>query len=192
MKLIILDRDGVINFDSEHYIKSPDEWLAIPGSLEAIGQLKQLGYIIAIATNQSGIARGLYSEETLAAIHDKMQMQLAEYGGKIDFIAYCPHHPDDKCNCRKPKLEMLKKIQHYFYDLLYSQSINMLDFKDHKQKDIYFVGDSYCDIEAAQAMQFVPVLVKTGNGRETVNKLKKHNGIAVYENLAAFVKNILD
>src|SRR3990167_9545563 len=101
--LIILDRDGVINFDSEFYIKSPAEWVPIPGSLEAIAKLKQAGFKIVIATNQSGIGRGFYTHEILAEIHDKMNNLLAELGVTLDGIFYCPHHPDEHCNCRKPE-----------------------------------------------------------------------------------------
>ena len=103
MKLIILDRDGVINHGSEHYIKTPDEWLPIAGSLTAIAELKQAGFTIAVATNQSGIARGLYDEAILTAIHDKMQQQVAAHGGHIDKIVHCPHMPDAGCACRKPQ-----------------------------------------------------------------------------------------
>src|SRR2546430_5761994 len=102
MKLIILDRDGVINFDSDHYIKSPDEWKPVPGSLEAIALLNQNGYRIAVATNQSGVGRGLFDMQTLNAMHEKMHRLVAAQGGRIDAVFYCPHTPDEECGCRKP------------------------------------------------------------------------------------------
>lgn len=175
MKLIILDRDGVINFDSDHYIKSPDEWLPIPGSLEAIARLKQLGYNIAIATNQSGIARGLYTEATLQNIHAKMQAALNKLDAEIDFITYCPHHPKDACSCRKPETGMLQQIsKHYSCEL----------------DNVYFIGDSLCDMNAALAMNCVPVLVTTGNGKSTLSKLDNQVRIEAYENLLDFVKHL--
>src|SRR5689334_22262237 len=102
-KLIILDRDGVINYDSPYYIKTPEEWQPIPGSLEAIALLKQADYTVVVATNQSGLARGLYDEPLLTAIHEKMLNACKAFGGTIDKIYYCPHHPDEHCFCRKPK-----------------------------------------------------------------------------------------
>lgn len=175
MKLIILDRDGVINYDSAHYIKSPQEWLPIPGSLAAIGKLKQLGYQIAIATNQSGIGRGFYSEATLETIHKKMQDALAPYGGAIDLICYCPHHPDDGCNCRKPKPGMLQTITDHFKPT---------------QEAVLFVGDSQSDITAALNFGCQPVLVRTGNGFETAGLLGTLQHIQVYENLLNFVDEL--
>ena len=110
MKLVILDRDGVINHDSASYIKSPDEWKPIPGSLEAIARLTQSGYSVVVATNQSGIGRGLFEMATLNAIHDKMHRALAQLGGRIDALFYCPHAADAKCDCRKPKPGMIEEI----------------------------------------------------------------------------------
>ncbi len=175
MKLIILDRDGVINYDSEHYIKTPEECLPIPGSLEAIGRLKQLGYTIAVATNQSGIARGLYSELMLQKINQKLQDCAANYQGKIDFFCYCPHHPNDNCNCRKPKIGMFERIQQHFNCSL---------------DNCFFVGDSFSDIEVAKIVGCIPVLVKTGKGKMTLETLGKDNNILVYENLLDFVKHL--
>lgn len=143
-RLIILDRDGVINYDSIHYIKSPNEWHPIPGSLEAIVKLNKAGFRIAVATNQSGIARGYYTEETLHAIHKKMQKLLAEKGGKIDVIFYCPHHPSEKCECRKPQPGLLKKIGQHFQCSL---------------ENIPFIGDSACDVEAAMAAKATPIFI---------------------------------
>lgn len=172
MKLIILDRDGVINYDSEHYIKTPDEFLPIPGSLEAVAKLKHLGYTVAIATNQSGIGRGLYSEQTLHAIHQKLQDSLASYQAKIDLICYCPHLPSDHCHCRKPETGLLEQIQQHFNCSL---------------AESYVVGDSLRDIEAAKKIGSLPILVKTGNGKMTLDKLTKADRIPVYENLLEFV-----
>jgi len=146
MKLIILDRDGVINYDSEHYIKSPAEWLPIPGSLEALAKLTQAGWTIAIATNQSGIARGLYTHEILADIHTKMQTLVVAAGGKIDSIFYCPHHPDEHCHCRKPQPGLLEQIAaHYAVSLA----------------GIPFIGDRWTDVETALAVGCSPILVET-------------------------------
>jgi len=157
MPAIILDRDGVINFDSEEYIKSPAEWRPIPGSLEAIAALNRAGYCVYIATNQSGVARGLYDIDTLQAIHDKLHQALAKVGGKVTDIIYCPHHPQEACLCRKPKAGMLAAIQ------------------DKHQLDLtttYFIGDSHVDIQAAQTIGCKPILVLTGNGEATLNRYR--------------------
>lgn len=143
-KLIILDRDGVINYDSDDYIKTPDEWIPIPGSLEAIAQIKHAGFRVAIASNQSGIGRGYYTEETLTAIHQKMQNALMQLGCQIDFIQYCPHLPSAHCTCRKPQPGLLLKIAEYF------------------QCDITgipFIGDSMTDMEAAIAVNAFPIFI---------------------------------
>ena len=116
MKLVILDRDGVINHDSDQYIKSPDEWKPIPGSLAAIARLNQAGYRVVVASNQSGVGRGLLETDTLIAIHDKMLKALAQVGGRIDAIFFCPHTNADNCDCRKPKPGMLKEIAARFDD----------------------------------------------------------------------------
>ncbi len=143
-KLIILDRDGVINFDSPHYIKSPEEWIAIPGSLEAIAKLNQFQHKVVIATNQSGLGRGYYNLETLEKIHQKMQDQLKALGGHLDGIYFCPHLPSDGCDCRKPKPGMLLKIAE--------------DFKWDIKKAI-FIGDSERDLEAAEAAQCMGIYI---------------------------------
>lgn len=172
--LIILDRDGVINEDSTNYIKSPDEWLVIPGSLEAIAQLNKAGHTVAIATNQSGITRGLYSEQILAAIHQKMKTELAKVGGHIDAIFYCPHRPEDNCDCRKPKPGLLLQIAKKFHANL---------------KEAVMVGDSLKDIQAAQSVGCPVLLVKTGNGASTFQQVTH---IPVFPNLAAAVQYILN
>ena len=110
MKLIILDRDGVLNEDSDEYIKSPEEWIPIPGSLEAVARLTQAGYRVVIASNQSGIARGYFDLETLHAMHEKMDRLLAALGGKVEAVFFCPHGPDEDCSCRKPKPGLLQEI----------------------------------------------------------------------------------
>ena len=145
-KLVILDRDGVINYDKKDYIKSPEEWHPIPGSLEAIATLNAQGFRVAVASNQSGIARGLFSEKTLDAIHQKMYKALAQVGGKIDFIAYCPHLPEDLCLCRKPNPGMLYEIARYFHCDL---------------NRVPFVGDKMSDVLAAEAVGATPIWIGT-------------------------------
>lgn len=175
-RLIVLDRDGVINFDSDEYIKTPDEWRAIPGSPEAIAQLNKLGYRVVVATNQSGIARGLYSLEQLAAIHDKMQHTVREAGGAIEAIFFCPHGPDDDCECRKPRPGLLRQIEAAFGVSL---------------TDSIYVGDSLRDLQAARAVGARPVLVRTGYGEATLSALPQaFSDIEVFNNLAAFVASL--
>ncbi len=174
MKLIILDRDGVINYDSEKYIKSPDEWLPIPDSLEAISLLNHKGFTISIATNQSGINRGYYSHETLSAIHEKMHDSLNAVDGIIDSVFYCPHTPDEQCSCRKPQPGLLLQIaKHYQITLT----------------NVPFVGDSYRDLEAAIAATCQPVLVKSGNGMETLQQQDLAT-TPVFNNLMDFAKSL--
>lgn len=155
--LIILDRDGVINQDSSDYIKSPKEWVPLPNSLEAIAFLTKKGFTVVVATNQSGLARGYYSEHTLNLIHKKMQDQLALLGSQVDGIYYCPHGPDDGCRCRKPLPGLLEKIASN-----YQVSLD----------NVPFVGDSYRDLEAARNFNCWPVLVRTGNGEKTLEKAR--------------------
>lgn len=176
MKLIILDRDGVINQDSDAYIKSVDEFIPLPGSLAAIARLKQAGYTIAVATNQSGISRGYYDEATLAAMHNKLAHLLDEQGGEIDYIAYCPHGPDDDCNCRKPLPGLLNEIGDHF---------------DVELTNVPIIGDSLRDIQAAHAVGALPILVKTGKGEHTLANADQINDIPVYADLAAAVDALL-
>lgn len=152
MKLVILDRDGVINYDSDHFIKSPDEWKPIPGSLEAIAELNQAGFRIALATNQSGIGRGLFDMATLNAIHDKMHRALAQQGGRIDALFYCPHAAEDHCACRKPKPGMIEEIARRFGTDL---------------DGVPTVGDSLRDLQAGLPLGAKPILVLTGKGLAT-------------------------
>ncbi|MCX7117947.1 MAG: D-glycero-beta-D-manno-heptose 1,7-bisphosphate 7-phosphatase [Legionellales bacterium] len=143
-KLIILDRDGVINQDSLEYIKSPDEVILLPGSCEAIARLHHAGYNIAVATNQSGIARGYYDPAQLASINEKLISSVSAVGGQIDWIIYCPHMPDAGCSCRKPKPGMLLSIAEHFGCAL---------------TDVPFVGDRVSDIQAARAAGAIPMVV---------------------------------
>ena len=152
MKLIILDRDGVINQDSDLYIKSPDEWKPIPGSLDAIARLTQWGYRVVVATNQSGIGRGLFEMDTLNAIHDKMIKAVAQVGGRIDAVFFCPHTNTDKCSCRKPKSGMLEEIAARY---------------NAELEGVPSIGDSLRDLQAAEAVGAQPMLVLTGKGKKT-------------------------
>lgn len=175
MKLVILDRDGTINHDSDHYIKSTDEWRPIDGSLEAIARLTQAGYRVVVATNQSGIARGLFDSSTLIAIHDKMQRAVAQAGGRIDAFFFCPHAADSACECRKPRPGMLKEIARRF---------------NHSLADAYMVGDAQRDLDAAAAAGAKPVLVLTGKGLRTQEEGRLPPGTEVYPDLAAFARHL--
>lgn len=176
MKLVILDRDGVINHDSDAYIKTPDEWIAIDKTPQAIAALSQAGYTIVVATNQSGIGRGLFDGETLAAIHNKMLTAIEEAGGKIHGIFFCPHHPDEKCRCRKPETGLVDAIEE---DL------------GEKVTGAYFVGDTLKDIQLAQRTDCKPILVKTGKGLETLNKNIGLDNVPVVDDLWAASQLIL-
>jgi D-glycero-D-manno-heptose 1,7-bisphosphate phosphatase len=168
MKLIILDRDGVINYDSKAFVKSPDEWIPIPGSLEAIARLKVAGWTVAVATNQSGLARGLFCNRTLELIHNKMHAALAGFNTSIDYIALCPHGPNDNCRCRKPKPGMYQEIAAYF---------------NCELTGVPVIGDSKRDLEAAVAVNAAPILVLTGNGQKCLwNEVLPQDTI-VYEDL---------
>lgn len=176
MKLVILDRDGVINFDSDHFIKSPAEWKPIPGSLEAIARLTQAGYRVVVASNQSGIDRGLFDMDTLNTIHDKMHRAVRAAGGRIDAIFYCPHSADSNCNCRKPKPGMFERIAGCFNTGL---------------AGTYAVGDSLRDLQAAVAAGARPVLVLSGKGKNTQRDNEIPEGTLVFDDLAATVEHIL-
>lgn len=175
MKLVILDRDGTINHDSDHFIKSPAEWRPIEGSLEAIARLTQAGYRVVVATNQSGIARGLFDTATLIAIHDTMQRAAGLAGGRIDAFFFCPHAADAACACRKPKPGMLLEIARRFNVSL---------------SDVYMVGDAPRDVEAAAAAGARPVLVLTGKGQETFDQRKLPPGTEVFPDLAGFARKL--
>jgi D-glycero-D-manno-heptose 1,7-bisphosphate phosphatase len=172
---VLMDRDGVINVDSDEFIKSPEEWIPIAGSLEAIALLNKQGYDVVVISNQSGIARGLFDETTLTKIHEKMHRLLAEKGGEIAAIYYCPHGPDSLCNCRKPKPGLLKRFAE-------ERNIDLTT--------VSFIGDSLRDIQAAQAVGANPILVKTGKGQKTLINNPNIN-LPVFENLYAAAKYIL-
>lgn len=174
-RYVLLDRDGVINQDSDDFIKSPDEWQPIAGSLEAIALLNAHGYRIAVITNQSGLARGLFDEIMLDKIHQKMHRLANSKGGEIDAIYFCPHGADSDCNCRKPKPGLLEL------------------FAAEKNTDLtqtYFVGDSLRDIHAALAASARPILVKTGKGQKTLTEHPNLN-IPVFDTLYDAAKHIV-
>jgi len=176
MSYIILDRDGVINYDSDVYIKSPDEWHPIPGSLEAIAKLNQHGFKILIVTNQSGIARGFYDVQILNSIHERLIQELAKVDGHIEDILFCPHHPDEGCLCRKPKPGLIYQLQKkYAFDL----------------SKTFFIGDSYSDIKAAQNAGCLPLLVLTGNGKNTLAQYPEFKIIPNFANLSLAVSHVI-
>lgn len=176
MKLVILDRDGVINQDSDDFIKSPDEWIPIPGSLEAIARLNREGWDVVIATNQSGVSRGLFSMDTLNHIHEKMLQMIRSKGGEISGIFFCPHGPDDNCRCRKPRPGMFEDIADRFRI---------------KLNGVPAIGDSERDIVSARDAMASPILVKTGKGRRTLKSSKELEGVPVFDDLAAAVDALL-
>ncbi len=176
MKLVILDRDGVINEDSDDYIKSPAEWKPIRGSLEAIARLHRAGWRIVVATNQSGVARKLFNLDALARIHETMHRQVRDAGGIIDAVFFCPHGPDDQCDCRKPEPGMLRDIARRLH----------IDLTG-----VPAIGDSLRDIQAAQAVGASPVLVKTGKGSITVNNAEFDKTVPVFNDLYSAVDSLL-
>ena len=176
MKLIILDRDGVINYDSDQFIKSPDEWKPIPGSLEAIALMVQADYRVVVATNQSGVGRGLFDMTTLNAIHDKMHKAAAQAGGRIDAVFFCPHAAEADCLCRKPKTGMFEEIvARYNADM----------------KGVPAVGDSLRDLNCAAKIGAQPILVLTGKGIKTQAAGELPQGTLIYSDLAAAVASLL-
>lgn len=175
-KLVILDRDGVINFDSDDYIKSAAEWRPIPGSLEAIARLNQHGYHVAIATNQAAISRGLFDMKTLNTIHQKLHQTAQAVGAHIDAIFFCPHAADDFCDCRKPRPGLLQAIGQRFETSL---------------TGVPMVGDALRDMQAAFEVGCAPFLVKTGKGERTLEKGGLPPGTQVFDDLAAVVDRLL-
>ena len=175
MKLVILDRDGTINHDSDSHIRSAAEWKPIKGSLEAIGRLVQAGFRIVVATNQSGIARGLFDTQALFAIHDTLQRSASQVGGRVDAFFFCPHAADSACMCRKPQPGMLLEATRRF---------------NIAPKDTWMVGDAQRDLDAAAAAGVRPVLVLTGKGRKTRAAGKLPPGTEVFADLAAFADKI--
>ena len=176
MKLVVLDRDGVINHDSAEYIKNPAEWKPIPGSLDAIARLNQDGYRVVIATNQSGIGRGLFDMATLNAIHDKMHKALTHAGGRIDAVFYCPHAQDSDCQCRKPKPGLLHDIAHRFNADL---------------AGVPCIGDALRDLQAAEQVGAQPILVLTGKGKRTMAAGGLPPNTRVFADLAEAVRSIV-
>ena len=169
VKLIILDRDGVINYDSEKFIKSPDEWRPIPGSLEAIARLNHAGFRVVVATNQSGLGRGLFDMAAMIAINEKLHRALAHVGGRIDAVFYCPHTADSDCDCRKPKPGLLTEIgQRFGVDLT----------------GVPCIGDSLRDLQAAQAVGAQPILVLSGKGEKTLRQGNFPSNTVIFPDLA--------
>ncbi len=178
IKLIILDRDGVVNFDSDAYIKSPDEWKPIPGSLSAIKQLNDAGFIVTIATNQSGVGRKYFSFDTLGQIHQKMHDELMAHQAHLDALVFCPHTPEDQCDCRKPQPGMLWELLEKF------------SMQPHQS---VMVGDNFRDLEAAWAVGCEAVLVKTGKGEKTLaSHADALKDTLIFNDLAAFVTYLLN
>jgi D-glycero-D-manno-heptose 1,7-bisphosphate phosphatase len=175
-KLIILDRDGVINFDSDQYIKGPDEWRPIPGSIEAISLLNHSGYKVVVATNQSGVGRGLFDMFTLNLINDKLMELVFRQGGRIDALFFCPHTNEDNCRCRKPKAGMFEDISARFHTNL---------------KDVPTVGDSLRDLQAGASMGCKPYLVRTGKGLKSIKDGGLPEGTEIFDDLAAVVKHLV-
>ncbi len=172
-RIVILDRDGVINHDSDQFIKSIDEWIPLPGSIDAIARLCQAGYRVAVATNQSGLARGLLTPADLDAMHRRLRELLAEQGGQIEMIVFCPHSPDEGCGCRKPQPGMLEEIARRL-------SVELAG--------IPFIGDSLGDIVAARAAGAEPWMVRTGKGEATLaGGFPDLVDVPVYADLAAVV-----
>ena len=175
--LIILDRDGVINRDSREFVKNTDEWLPIPGSIEAIAELSKAGYTVTVASNQSGLARGLFDRSALRTMHRKLRRLVAAKGGHIDRIVVCPHGPGDGCRCRKPAPGLLLRLaRHYGMSL----------------EGVPAVGDSLRDLEAAAAAGAVPMLVRTGNGSRVAASLPDNlRSVPVFDDLAAVADELL-
>lgn len=169
MALVILDRDGVINEDSDAYVRSPADWVPIPGSLEAIARLNYSGFRVVVATNQSGVARGLFGMAELNAIHQKMHGALARLGGQLDGVYFCPHGPEDGCACRKPQPGLFREIAS-------RQGVDLAG--------VPAIGDSLRDLEAARMVGAMPILVRTGKGARTERRLPVEWGVAVYDDLA--------
>ncbi|TNC93028.1 D-glycero-beta-D-manno-heptose 1,7-bisphosphate 7-phosphatase [Thalassolituus sp.] len=179
MKLIILDRDGVLNEDSDAYVKSVDEWIPLAGSAEAVGKLCSAGYTVAVATNQSGLARGYFAQQDLDAMHAKMTTLAAEHGGVFAHIAYCPHGPDDHCDCRKPLPGLIHQIE---------RALGV------SAEGAWMIGDSIRDLEAGAAAGTQVALVRTGKGEISEHKLTSHATLSeapVFDDLSAFVEWLL-
>ncbi len=177
MKLLVLDRDGVINEDRDDYIKAPEEWVPIAGSIEAISRLYREGWRIVIATNQSGLGRGLFDMTTLNAINMKMQKAIAAAGGRVDAVFFCPHAPEDVCSCRKPRSGL-------FQDIATRYGLDNL-------RVVPTVGDSLRDLQAAAALGCALHLVRTGKGERTLDSETLPEGTQVHADLAGFADWLL-
>jgi len=177
-ELVILDRDGVINRDSRDYVRTADEWIPLPGSLDAIARLNAAGYTVAVASNQSGLARGYFTRRELRAMHRKFRRLLAQHGGSVARIEVCPHGPDAGCRCRKPAPGLIERLNRHFAV---------------SPGDVTVIGDSLRDLEAARAAGSRPVLVRSGNGRRTESALpREFVDVPVYDDLAAFADAVTD
>lgn len=174
-RLVLLDRDGVVNYDSPAFIRTPDEWRPIPGSLDAIARLKHAGWLVAVCSNQSGVGRGLIEPAMLEAIHDRLRAALAECGGSLDALLYCPHHPAEGCTCRKPAPGLL---------LAAMAGLGV------SAGDCVAIGDSLRDIEAGKAAGCRTILVRTGNGRAAETGARQIGVDAVYDDLSDAVNAI--
>ncbi len=179
MKLVILDRDGVVNRDSDEYVKSPEEFVLIPGSAEAIARLNQAGFRVAVATNQSGIARGYFDLDTLNQMHSKLRRELNQVGGEVELIAFCAHGPEAGCECRKPKPGLLREIG---------------ERTGFRLDGVPCIGDSLRDLQAARAVGARPILVRTGKGERTLATASEEEleDVAVFDDLNAAVNAILE
>lgn len=175
-KLVVLDRDGVINHESADFIRSPEQWRALPGALDAIAALTRADYAVVVASNQSGVGRGLFSIDTLGAIHAKMTAAIEAVGGRLTGIYYCPHAPGAGCECRKPLPGLLRQIESAFGRSL---------------AGVPTIGDSTRDVQAAQAVGARAILVRTGNGRETEARLDPREPVEVFDDLAAAAAHLL-
>lgn len=169
MRLLLLDRDGVINEDAEDFIKTPAEWKPLPGAMGAISRANQLGFQVVVVSNQSGLGRGLFSIEALNQIHNRMLSEVTRHGGSISAIFFCPHLPDEICRCRKPKTGLFESIEKRL---------------GTKIDQAFFVGDRLSDMKAAQKIGALPMLVKTGHGQKTFEELKNRAGIQVFRDLS--------
>ena len=175
-KMVILDRDGVINHRQDEDVTTVEGWDPIAGSIEAIKRLKQAGYLVTLATNHSGIARGYYTEADLVAMHRRMQKLLQARGASVDGVFYCPHGPEDNCICRKPKPGLLYQIARKFgIDLSEAQ----------------LVGDNIADVRAARMVNARAVLVRTGNGEYTAQHFPEALDVPIYDDLGHFVRETL-
>jgi len=175
-RLIVLDRDGVINRESSTFIRNPAEWLPLPGSVQAIADLTAAGFEVVVATNQSGVGRGLFTAATLAAIHERMTKTIEAAGGKLAGIFFCPHRPEDNCECRKPRAGLMRQIEAQFGTSLRDQPV---------------IGDSCRDLQAAWAVGARAMLVRTGNGAVTEGRLDADKTVEVFPDLAAAATTLI-